>query len=125
MKRVAFFLIAGGGGFLVDALVLSALLHFTPLGPFLSRAIAITAAMGFTFVFNRSFTFERSNRRLLSEGIRYGAVGLVTALVNYGLYASLLLAIPLLQPLIALTLASLAAMGLSFFGYSRLVFARR
>lgn len=125
MKRVALFLVAGGGGFLVDALVLSALLHFTPLGPFVSRAVAIAAAMGFTFVFNRGLTFGRSNRRLLSESIRYGAVGIVTAIVNYGLYASLLIAIPPLQPLVALAMASLAAMGLSFFGYSRLVFARR
>lgn len=125
MKRAALFLIAGAGGFLVDALVLVTLIHFTTLGPFIARAIAIAVAMVFTYAFNRSFTFGRSNRRMLSEGIRYGTVGTVTALVNYGLYSTLLLAIPVLQPVAALALASIAAMGLSFFGYSRLVFARR
>lgn len=124
MKRIALFLIAGGGGFLVDAAVLAALLHFTPLGPFLARAVAIAAAMSFTFVINRNLTFGRSGRRLLSEGIRYGTVGTVSALVNYMLYAALMLSLPALQPLVALALASIAAMGLSFFGYSRLVFAR-
>lgn len=124
MKRIALFLIAGGGGFLVDAAVLAALLHFTPLGPFLARAVAIAAAMTFTFVINRNLTFGRSGRRLLSESIRYGTVGTVSALVNYMLYAALMLSLPALQPLVALALASIAAMGLSFFGYSRLVFAR-
>lgn len=125
MKRVALFLVAGGGGFLTDALVLSALLHLTSLGPFLARAVAIATAMAFTFLFNRSFTFERSNRRLLSQGVRYGTVGIVTALFNYSLYTALLLGAPALQPLAALAMASVAAMGLSFLGYSRLVFTRR
>lgn len=124
MRRVALFLVAGAGGFLVDAAVLVTLLHFTPLGPLPARAIAIATAMGFTFVFNRSFTFERTNRRVLAQSIRYGAVGTVTALVNYGLYCGLILTVPGLQPVAALVFASLAAMGLSFFGYSRLVFSR-
>ncbi|MCX8996185.1 GtrA family protein [Rhizobiaceae bacterium BDR2-2] len=125
MKRIARFAIVGGGGFLVDALVLSALLHFTPADPFLARIAAIAAAMSFTFVLNRSYTFGRSNRRMLSESIRYGTVGTVTALFNYGFYAALLIGLPGLQPLAALVFASAAAMGLSFVGYSRLVFARR
>lgn len=125
MRRVALFLVAGGIGFITDALVLSALLQFTPLGPFLSRAVAIAVAMGVTYVFNRHFTFGRSHRRLLSEGIRYGTVGTVTALVNYSLYSALLVATPALQPLAALVFASIAATALSFLGYSRLVFARR
>ena len=125
MKRFLRFLIAGGGGFLVDALVLAALMRFTPLGPFPARAIAITLAMGFTFIVNRHFTFERSSRRLLSQGLRYGTVGTVSALTNYALFCALLITMPALQPLVALVLASVAAMGLSFIGYSRLVFTQR
>lgn len=124
MRRIALFLIAGGSGFLVDAGVLSALLHFTPLGPFSARALAIAAAMSVTFLFNRSFTFRSGRGRLLPQAIRYGTVGTVTALTNYGLYSALLLAAPDLQPLVALVFASLAATGLSFLGYSRLVFSR-
>ncbi|MGO8426239.1 GtrA family protein, partial [Rhizobium ruizarguesonis] len=49
-------------------------------------------------------------------------VGVTAALVNYGLYSALLLSLPLLQPLAAMVIASVASMIFSFFGYSRFVF---
>ncbi|HWT56854.1 MAG TPA: GtrA family protein [Rhizobium sp.] len=122
MRKLVRFAIAGGIGFLVDAAVLSALLHLTPLGPFLARLVAIALAMAATWAFNRSFTFDRSGRSLASEGFRYGSVGVTAALVNYGLYSALLLSLPALQPLAAMVIASLASMIFSFFGYSRFVF---
>ena len=125
MKRLALFAIAGGGGFLIDAGVLWLMLNFTPAGPFLARAVAIVIAMNFTWFFNRSYTFGASVRSVTREGMRYGTVGAVTALTNYGLYAGLLFSMPLLQPLAALVFASIGAMGLSFIGYSRYVFTAR
>ena len=125
MKRIALFLIAGGSGFLVDAGVLWLMLNLTPAGPYLGRAVAILVAMGFTWFFNRTFTFGRSTRSIAAEGLRYGTVGVLTALNNYGLYAALLFTIPMLQPFAALVFASIGAMGLSFFGYSRYVFQPR
>jgi len=122
MKKLVRFTIAGGIGFLVDAGILAALLHLTPLGPFLARLVAITVAMAVTWAFNRSFTFDRSGRSLAAEGFRYGSVGVTAALVNYGLYSALLLSLPALQPLAAMVLATCASMILSFFGYSRFVF---
>ncbi|NEJ69113.1 GtrA family protein [Rhizobium phaseoli] len=122
MRKLIRFAIAGGIGFLVDAGVLAALLHLTPLGPFLARIVAIAAAMAVTWVFNRRFTFERSSRSLAVEGFRYGSVGVTAALVNYGLYSALLLSLPALQPLAAMVIASMASMVFSFFGYSRFVF---
>jgi putative flippase GtrA len=101
VKKLIRFAIAGGLGFIVDAGILALLLHTTPLGPFLARLIAIALAMATTWAFNRTFT---------------------AALVNYGLYAALLLAIPDLQPLAAMVFATGASMFLSFFGYSRFVF---
>ncbi|MNY81404.1 GtrA-like protein [compost metagenome] len=58
------------------------------------------------------------------EGFRYGSVGLISAMVNYLIYSGLLLALPILQPMAALVIASIAAMAFSFFGYSRFVFRR-
>lgn len=124
MRRLAWFSVAGGTGFAVDAGVLSLLLAFTPVGPFLARALAIATAMLATWFLNRAFTFGRSNRSIVEEGVRYGAVGLLSAFLNYTLYCALLLAIPDLRPLAALVLASLAAMAFSFFGYARFVFRR-
>jgi len=122
VKKLLRFGIAGGIGFVVDAGLLTLLLHLTPLGPFIARMIAIAVAMVATWIFNRTFTFDRSPHSLAVEGFRYGSVGITSALVNYGLYAALLLTIPALQPLAALVLATAASMFFSFFGYSRFVF---
>jgi putative flippase GtrA len=122
MKKLIRFGIAGGLGFVVDAGLLTLLLHVTPLGPFLARLIAIAIAMAATWVFNRTFTFDRSAHSLAVEGFRYGSVGLTSALVNYALYSMLLLTLPALQPLAALVFATAASMFFSFFGYSRFVF---
>lgn len=122
MKKLARFAIAGGIGFVIDAGVLAALLHLTPLGPFLARLIAIAVAMAATWIFNRTFTFGRSGHSLAEESFRYGSVGITSALVNYGLYSALLIAVPGLQPLAAMVAATAASTGFSFFGYSRFVF---
>ena len=47
-----------------------------------------------------------------------------TSIVNYLVYGVLLLAMPSMAPLPAMVVASLAAMALSYLGYSRLVFDR-
>ncbi|KQV84260.1 GtrA family protein [Rhizobium sp. Root1220] len=122
MRKLLRFGIAGGLGFVVDAGVLTLLLHTTPLGPFLARVIAIALAMATTWIVNRTFTFGRSGRSMAAEGLRYGSVGVTVALVNYGLYSALLLTLPALQPLAAMILATAASTVLSFIGYSRFVF---
>lgn len=124
MKRLIRFGLVGATGFAVDACVLALLMAFSPLGPFVARAIAIGIAMAATWQLNRRFTFGASRHSMVREGFRYGSVGLVTALLNYLLYTALLLTYPMLSPLAALVMASLAAMAFSFFGYGRFVFRR-
>ena len=122
MKRVLLFALVGGAGFLVDAGVLALLLFATPLGPLVARILSIGVAMVFTFWLNRTFTFGRSSRTLAAEGARYGGVGISAALLNYAVYSALVLAFPALSPILAVAIASLAAMVWSFLGYSRFVF---
>lgn len=124
MKKFLRFVVVGATGFLVDAGVLWLLLTYTPLGPLPARAIAIALAMTATWLLNRHFTFGASRRSIVVEGFRYGFIGLITSLVNYGIYAGLLIMAPLLSPYAALVFASIAAMLFSFFGYSRYVFRR-
>jgi putative flippase GtrA len=124
VKRFGWFLVAGTIGFLADAGMLALLLHVSPLGPFAARIIAILFAMAVTWSFNRAVTFGRSRFPMLLEGARYGSVGLLSALANYAVYAGLLLALPWLHPLAAVVVASLAAMTLSWAGYSRFVFQK-
>lgn len=124
MKRFGWFVVAGTIGFLADAGMLALLLHISPLGPFAARVIAILFAMSVTWSFNRVVTFGRSRFPLLLEGARYGSVGVLSALLNYAVYAGLLLALPWLHPLAAVVVASLAAMAFSWAGYSRFVFQK-
>ena len=96
----------------------------TPLGPLAARLVSIGFGLCVTWLCNRTLTFRPSSRGLLTEGARYGGVGITTSIVNYLVYGGLLLAMPAMPPLGALVLASLAAMTLSYLGYSRLVFDR-
>jgi putative flippase GtrA len=125
MKRIVSFLLAGGIGFAVDAGVLLALTAWLGFDPFLARIASVATAILATFLINRSLTFGPSGRPLAAEGARYGGVAIGVALFNYAVYAALLLIAPGMPPIIALIIASAAAMALSFAGYSKLVFARR
>lgn len=124
MSRILSFVLVGGIGFAADAAMLVLLLAVTPLGPFTARLLSMGFALGVTWLCNRTLTFRPSGRGLLREGARYGGVGVATSIVNYLVYSGLLLAVPSILPLVALVLASLSAMVLSYLGYSRLVFDR-
>ena len=123
-QRLASFGLVGGIGFLVDAAMLALLLAATPMGPFSARLVAIGVALATTWQLNRRLTFAPSVRGLAAEGTRYGGVGLATAAINYAIYCIALWLVPALPPLVALAIASAAAMALSFAGYSKLVFDR-
>lgn len=122
MNRLLGFAVVGAVGFLADAGMLALLLDVTPLGPLAARVLSIGFALAVTWQLNRNFTFGRSHRGVFSEGARYSGVGVATSLFNYAVYSALVLALPQLLPLLALGIASAAAMALSFLGYSRIVF---
>lgn len=124
MKRFGWFAVAGSAGFLADAGMLAMLLAYTPLGPFAARVIAILFALSITWVFNRAITFGKSRHPVLIEGVRYGSVGFLSAVLNYLVYAAVLLAFPWVHPLAAVVVASVAAMAFSWIGYSRVVFQK-
>lgn len=124
LARLASFVVAGASGFLTDAGVLHLLITYTTVGPYLARGLSIALAMMVTWQINRRMTFGNSGRSGLDEGVRYTFVGLLGAVLNYAVYASLIYTIPVIQPVAALIAASLAAMAFSYFGYSRFVFGR-
>ncbi|MER8818600.1 GtrA family protein [Mesorhizobium sp. M0991] len=124
MGRLARFIVAGGIGFVADAAALWLVLTTAPVGPFMARIISIGFALSVTWLINRHLTFSPSSRGVAQEGARYGGVGIATSVVNYLVYCAMLFALPMVSPLIALAVASLIAMALSFLGYSKLVFDR-
>ncbi len=124
LKRYFWFAFAGGTGFLVDAGVLQLLLWLSPIGPFVGRVISIAAAMASTWIINRTFTFDSSERHVADEGARYILVAVLAALFNYAVYSGCLLAFPQLWPVVAVAISSIAAMFFSYAGYSRFVFSK-
>ncbi len=122
MKRLLTFGIAGTSGFITDAGLLHLMITYTGIGPYIARVLSIAAAMLVTWQINRTFTFGKSGRSVTDEGVRYGFIGLLGALLNYIIYATLIFTMPVLQPVVAVIAASLGAMLFSYFGYSRFVF---
>lgn len=122
MKKLFFFAIAGGTGFVVDVVVLFIALHYTPIGPYFGRVLAIAAAMACTWYINRRFTFDASGHSLAAEGARYYSVGLTSAGINYVIYSALLLFVSGISPFLALVLGSASATVFSYLGYSKFVF---
>ncbi len=119
------FAVAGGSGFIVDIVVLRILMDFTPLGPFTARILSIACAMFSNFMVNRTFTFGASDKPFFEEMARYASVGAVGAVLNYIIYAMLLLAVPGFSPFLATFIAVVLVSVFSWFGYSRFVFTKR
>ena len=104
--------------------MLALLLAATPLGPFVARLALDRLCADRHLALQPHADLRAVGPRHAHEGARYGGVGIATSIVNYLVYGGLLLAMPWMPPLSALVIASLAAMALSYLGYSRLVFDR-
>jgi putative flippase GtrA len=124
-RQFASFAIIGALGFGVDAGVFALLLelHDWPVAP--ARAISVLCAVTATWLLNRRITFRRSaGRDRLAEYIRYAAGQLGGLTINVGTFALCLAtgAEMIRQPIIALTIGSLAALAFNFIVARRLVF---
>jgi putative flippase GtrA len=115
-----FFLFTIGGviGFVVDAGLAQALVSWSDWNAYYSRLVSIPAAATVTWLWNRWQTFanQESGRSLLSEWLHWMALMGVGALVNYGTYAALLMAFPMLHrwPAIAIVGGSVVAALFNF-----------
>lgn len=123
--HVGAFIGAGGLAFLTDALVLAILTHFVGMDPFLARIAAIALAMVAGWLAHRSWTFCVEQPPTFAEFWRYAGVAWSVAVLNYAVYAGLLIIAPLFPPLAAMTVSSLAAMLASYAGLRFAVFRPR
>jgi putative flippase GtrA len=126
--RLVYFVTAGATGFCVDGLVLSALVNVFAWSPYLARVLSYSIAITATWYLNRHLTFrDRSAaRRVGAEYLRYVAVQIVGAAVNYGTFAAIVALFELASrwPIIALVAASLIAMVVTYVGMQRFAFPR-
>lgn len=124
MSQLVRFCVVGTIGFLVDAGVLQALVSGTGANPYAARVGSFLAAASATWWLNRRYTFQVTHRATRSEWIRYVALMVLGAVVNYGAFAIAITWWDLAraQPWIGVAIGSVAGLGINFVTSRRLIF---
>lgn len=124
MKRFLKFCVVGGGGFVVDSAVYLA--ASLAAGPLASRFVSFTAAVVFTYVFNRWFTFENPRKATAAEFAKYYASMVLGGAVNIGVFYAALTLSPLVVafPVAGIALGSVAGLVVNFLT-SRMLLSRK
>lgn len=115
----------GATGFSVDAAILFVLIT-AGIDPYLARVLSFAAAVTVTWALNRAWTFKSvPGHGGRNRYVRYLAVQIAAALVNYACYAGVLGFIPATPVNAVLALAAGSAVGLivNFSGAKWLVFS--
>jgi putative flippase GtrA len=122
LRHYGGFVLGGVLALTTDALILEILTRFTGLHALLARPVGIVVAMVVSWRVNRRVTFAVTAAPSLGEFGRFAGVSWTAQAVNYGVFSALLLLRPGTPPLLALFLASLVAMFVSYFGFKHGVF---
>jgi putative flippase GtrA len=114
--RFSSFVVVGSLGFLIDAAILSLLVHVWDWSPYTARVLSFAPAVTVTWYCNRRWVFSRTAAPAREYGA-YFAVQAAGAALNFGVFALLMVVVPPLArlPLIPLTAGSAVAL---FFNYS-------
>lgn len=125
MRHYGGFVLAGTLAYLTDATVYMLLMQLTPVPALLARLASISVAMIVSWLVNRSLTFAVEKAPSLKELLQFAGMAWISAAVNYGVFAALLLTVPDLWPPLAIALSSLVAMVVAYVGMRFAVFRRR
>ncbi len=111
--RFASFVVVGGLGFLVDAGILSTLVHVYAWSHVSARSVSFAAAVTVTWYCNRQWVFSRTEDRAREYSAYFG-VQTIGAVINLGTYALLIAMLPMLARMPVIPLAAGAALALLF-----------
>lgn len=121
------FALVGTGGFVVDTVVLYAMLALG-LGLYSGRAVSYLCAASFTWYGNRTITFAEGRasgaRNIAAEWLRFVVTNLGGGAVNYAAYALLVTYSDVARayPIIGVAVGALSGMTVNFFASRWLVF---
>ena len=118
------FLFSGSLAFLIDAAVLKLLTAAFGIHPILARIAALFCAHVGGWLSHRRFTFRLTAPPTLAEFLRYLGVQSTVSLINFGIYAAILLLRPTTEPLLALFVSSAIAMVFAYLGMRFAAFRR-
>lgn len=111
------FVLAGIAALATDTAVLALLTRWGGLSPFLARPFGIAFAMVVSWLINRTVTFQAGVPPSVGEFSKFAGVSVTSQIVNYAVFAGILLAFPLLMPELALFLACFVSMFVSYAGF--------
>lgn len=117
LRHYGGFVLAGISALAVDTAVLAMLTRALGLSPFIARPFGIALAMVVSFLINRSVTFQAPGQPSFVEFSRFAGVSITSQLVNYMVFATLLVLLPQLVPELALLMACLVSMFVSYIGF--------
>lgn len=115
------FLLVGGVGFIVDAGIVLSLMA-RGIDPIFARLASMALAALATWRLNRSMTFPSSGTSQSSEGLRYLAIVLCAAGVNYAVFMGLVTFLPVISPVLSVAIATGTSMWVSYFGFAFIAF---
>jgi putative flippase GtrA len=124
LAQMISFTIIGAAGFVVDTVVLYAALYLG-LGLYAGRGVSYLAAVTFTWALNRRYTFERrENTELFGQWRRFALSQLSGAVINLGVYSSLVRMSPYcaVHPVIGVAAGSLMGLMVNYVAARRYVF---
>ncbi len=122
------FVVVGGIGFVVDATILTTLIHGLDFGPYIARFFSFSGAVTVTWLLNRIWTFSRTmTAHRGSEYSRYIMVQTCGWLINFSVYAICIASSTTMQtyPVLALAVGSIVAATFNFLGARHFVFTGR
>lgn len=122
IPRAVRFLVVGLAGLLTD-IGLFTMVTMVGSNLLFARLISMTVATAVTWRLNRVLTFNRSGRQQHEEAIRYGAVTMTAAAVNYGIFTVLVLTVLGAVPQVAIIIAAAVAAFVSYNGHRVFSFA--
>jgi putative flippase GtrA len=118
------FISVGAVGFLIEAIVLQALVSLLSMHAFSAVLIAFAVAVTVTWLLNRSYTFKVEQPHNFVEWFKYTGVNSAGGVIHLAVYGALVIYFPLLQqyPLVPLVISSAVAAGFNYSMSSSLVF---
>lgn len=111
------FVLAGVSALATDTAVLAVLTRLAGLSPFIARPFGIGLAMVVSWWINRTITFAAPSPPSFLEFSRFAGVSVTSQIVNYAVFAAVLLAVPGLMPELALLSACFVSMFVSYIGF--------
>lgn len=109
------FALVGAVGFLIEAVVLGTLVRHWHFNPYAARLVSFSTATLATWLLNRRLTFRdrvARNHTATGEYVSYLLVQVLGALLNLGVFSTVLALVPALRPYPEVALAIGAAFGL-------------